>query len=253
MIFQTFVICEKEIRSMLHDPTEILVRLLRPVLWLLLFGNVFRALSLRGISPGLDYQQYILPGVLVNAVLVMAVAHGITLRWEADVGILSRMLVAPVWRISIVLGKALSSVAKALLETSVIMIFAIIIQIKFSYDWAALLLSCVFVSIFVVGIASLGMALAILLRSREAYIGVIGLISTPSFFASNSLYGLDQMPSWLRALAVVNPVTYVVDAIRRVLIFHSFDAIPIAQDTATALLFSSAMLIFTVTIFHRMR
>lgn len=253
MIGPTFAICEKEIRSMLHDPTEILVRLFRPVLWLLVFGNVFRALSLRGISPGLDYQQFILPGVLVNAVLVMAVAHGITLRWEADIGILSRMLVAPIWRTSIVLGKALSSVAKALLESGVILVFAVIIQIKFSYDWVALLLSGVFVSIFVVGIASLGMALAILLRSREAYIGVIGLIATPSFFASNSLYGLDQMPSWLRALALVNPVTYVVDAIRRVLIFHSFDAVPVIQDTATTLLFSSAVLIFTVALFKRMR
>jgi len=218
------------------------------MLWLLLFGSVIK---MPGMTSGVDYKQFMLPGILIHTVLVTAIGHGITLKWEADVGILSRMLVAPIRRTSIVLGKALSSVAKTYMEVGVFLVLAWILGIQFHSDIFTLSFTAAVVAIFVIGISSLGMALAILLRTREAYTGVVGLVATPSLFASNSLYSLNQMPQWLRTIASVNPVTYAVDSIRRILTYGSFEATPILTDLLVTVLFSAAILACTVVVFRR--
>ncbi len=252
MFGKALVICEKEIRSLRHNPSERLFRLIRPMLWLLLFGSVLKVSRLASnIPPGLNYQQFMLPGILVNAVLVTSMSYGITLKWESDLGILSRMLVAPVRRVSIVLGKALSCVARAFVDVTVFLLLAWIIQIRFSSNIPALLSSWVVIVVFVIGISSLGMTLAMLMKSREAYTGIVSLIATPSLFASNSLYTIDQMPGWLRIVALVNPITYTVDFIRRLLIFQTFDFAPLLLDFGIVVVFSAILLSVAVVLFQR--
>ena len=248
MFGQTMAIFEKELRSMVHNPTERIVRLIRPIFWLLLFGSVFRLTS---VAPGINYQQFMLPGILINAIVVTALSHGITLKWESDLGILSRLLAAPVARTSIVLGKALSCVVKGFIEGAIFLAFAWVIQIKFYVDISAILLSAGILAIFVIGVASLGMTLAIVLKTREAYVGIVGLIATPSLFASNSLYNFNQMPNWLRVISEINPVTYAVDSIRRLLVYQSFDPSPLLFDAVILGFFSLTMLVVTALIFGR--
>ena len=248
MFGETIAIFEKELRTMIHNPVDRVARLIRPMFWLLLFGSVIK---LTNIAPGINYQQFMLPGILINAIVVTAVSHGITLKWEYDLGILSRLLVAPVSRTAIVLGKALSCVVKALIEGTIFLILAWVLGIKFYPGFLTALLSAGIVGVFVIGVASFGMVLAILLKSREAYVGIVGLIATPALFASNSLYNFDQMPSWLQILAEINPVTYAVDSIRRLLIYQTFDYAPLVIDVAVLVFFSLVMLAFTALIFGR--
>jgi len=247
MLRETLVICEKELRSMSHSPTDRILRLIRPMIWLILFGSVFKLQNVTGVN----YQQFMLPGILVNTLVVSAISHGITLKWESDLGILSRLLAAPVARTAIVLGKALSSVAKASIEGILFLIFAWFLQIKFYPEVTSSLLSAVVLSVFVIGVSSWGMILAILLKSKEAYTGVVGLIATPSLFASNSLYNLNQMPQWLQFVAELNPATYAVDSIRRLLIYRSMDPGSLAIDVAVLLFFSACSVIFTALVFSR--
>jgi len=248
MFSETVAIFEKELRTTVHNPTERIVRLIRPMLWLLLFGSVIKLVS---IAPGINYQQFMLPGILINAIVVTAMSHGMTLKWEFDLGILNRMLAAPVARTAIVLGKALSCVVKGLIEGTIFLILAWVIQIKFYPEVLTVLLSAGILTIFVIGVASFGMMLAIVLKSREAYVGIVGLVATPSLFASNSLYNLNQMPRWLQILAEVNPVTYAVDFIRRLLIYQAFDSLPLLLDTAVLAFFSLIMLMLAALVFSR--
>jgi len=238
---------------MMHNPGDRLFQLFKPMIWLVLFGSAGGALvSLSGIASGLNYQQFMLPGILLNTVLVTSMGYGINLKWESEIGILSRILVAPVSRLSIVVGKALSSVLSSLLESAVFLILASVIQVKFSHDVLALSVSVLVIILYSIGAASLGMIFAILLRSREAYTGVVGMVSFPSLFASNSLFSLNQMPLWLRIMARLNPVTYGVDSIRRLLIYRSLDPVPLLTDILVVLVTSLLVLAIAVVLFRRL-
>jgi ABC-2 type transport system permease protein len=253
MFSETLAICEKELRSIRHNPTDRLLRLVRPLLWLVLFGSVGASLfKLTGAAAKFGYQQFILPGIMINAVLATAVNYGIVLKWEADLGILSRMLVAPIRRGAIVLGKALASVVSSFVEIAILLGAAMILKVGFGENLVGSLLSAVVIVIFVIGAASLGMLLAILLRSKEAYVGIAALIPGPALFASNSLYNLDQMPTWLRLISLANPVTYAVDLIRRTLLYGNFEPFPLITDMFAVLLFSGLVLCLTSWLFQRM-
>jgi len=248
MFGETTAIFEKELRTMVHSPGDRIARLIRPMFWLLLFGSVVK---LGNIGGNINYQQFMLPGILINAIVVTAVSHGITMKWEYDVGILSRLLVAPVARTAIVLGKALSCVVKALIEGTIFLVLAWLLQIRFYPNISGVLVSAGILGIFVIGTSSFGMTLALAIKSREAYTGIVGLIATPALFASNSLYSFDQMPMWLQIVAQVNPVTYAVDSVRRLLIYQTFDPIPLLLDTAILAIFSVCMLTLAAVVYAR--
>jgi len=250
---EALVICEKELRSLMHNPTDKLIRLARPLLWLILFGSVGAGLfKLTGQASKVGYQEFMLPGIMINTVLASAINYGITLKWESDLGILSRLLVAPIRRLSIVFGKALASVVSGFIEAAVLLVLAWIIRIGFAANLLGSVLSTIVLAIFIVGSASLGMMLAVILRSREAFTGIAALIAGPSLFASNSLYNLNQMPIWLRIIALINPVTYAVDFIRQTLVYEVFDPVTLAVDFFVVVLFTIVVLLATSLLFQRM-
>jgi len=253
MFGEALVICEKELRSIRHNPADRLMSLFRPLLFLFVFGSVGATLfKLTGQAARLNYQQFMLPGILVNAVLATAINYGITLKWEYDLGILSRILVAPIDRWAIVLGKALASVVSAFVETAVLLTLALLIKIGFAQNVLGALMSGIVLATFVIGAASLGMMLAIILQSKEAFTGIAGLVIGPSLFASNTLYNLDQMPTWLRLISLSNPVTYAVDFIRRTLVYQVFEPTALLTDFFAVMLFTLTMLIMTSALFQRL-
>ena len=108
---QTLAVAEADIRKLIHDPVELLTRMVQPVLWLLIFGQVFtrtRAIPTGGIS----YLDFMTPGVLAQSVLFGAIFYGISLIWERDLGIVHKFLVSPAARSSLVLGRAISSTVR---------------------------------------------------------------------------------------------------------------------------------------------
>jgi len=248
---EILAICEKELRSVKHNPWDRLLHLVRPMIWLVLFGSAGAAIIRFSAPAGASYEQFMLPGILLNTVLLTSVAYGINLKWELDLGSLSRMLVAPISRFSIVVGKALSPAFSSLFESLVFLIFASLIEVNFSHNVFALLLSASMIVLFSIGTASLGMILAVLLKSREAYTGVAGLVSLPSLFASNSLFSLNQMPVWMQVLARINPVTYGVDFVRQVLVYGSFDLLVLLKDLLIVVASTLILLTFAVALFQR--
>jgi len=112
---QTLAVAEADVRKLIHDPVELLTRMVQPVLWLLIFGQVFtrtRAIPTGGIS----YLDFMTPGVLAQSVLFGAIFYGISLIWERDLGIVHKFLVSPAARSSLVLGRAISSTVRSLCQ-----------------------------------------------------------------------------------------------------------------------------------------
>lgn len=243
------VITELELRKIRHDQTQIWLRIIQPALWLTIFGVTFS--KIRAIPPeslgNLTYLQFITAGVLAQSVLFVAIFYGITVVWERDLGLLNKLLSTPAPRSAIVLGKALSAGVRGIFQAIAILILALIMRIEIILNPLSVLSVFVLVVLLGMSVSSLSMALASFFRSRERMMGVGQAITMPLFFASNAIYPLSMMPSWLKPIATVNPLSYVVDAIRALLGTGNLSSIPVdilAIVIATIVLLALASLSF---------
>ena len=210
-------ITELELRKIRHDQSQIWLRLIQPVLWLTVFGVTFSAI--RVIPTGeYSYLQFLAPGILAQSVIFTAIFYGINVVWERDLGLLNKLLSTPAPRSSIVLGKALAGGARGTFQALGILLIVLIIGIDIIVTPLSII--GMFVIIILCGIcfSSMSMALASVFRTRERMMGVGQAITMPLFFASSAIYPVSIMPGWLQAIAVVNPLSYVVDALRSLLV-----------------------------------
>jgi ABC-2 type transport system permease protein len=216
-ISSALVLTEVELRKLRHDSTQVWVRLIQPTLWLLVFGS---ALSKVRLIPTGDYSylQYLTPGVLAQSVIFVAIFYGINVVWERDLGQLNKLLSTPASRSAIVLGKAFSAGVRGIFQAIAILILALIMRVHLDLSPLHILGVFVIVVLFGMAFASLSMALASVFRSRERMMGIGQAITMPLFFASNAIYPASIMPLWLQGLIKVNPLSYVVDGLRGLLL-----------------------------------
>jgi ABC-2 type transport system permease protein len=248
-VSSAFTIAEMEARKLRHDSTELWMRTVQPALWLLIFGEVFNAI--RGLAPGgFSYIQYIAPGVLAQSVLFIAIFYGITIVWERDVGLLTKLLSTPSPRISVVVGKALAAGVRGIFQGIMIFALALIIGVNLRFDpldmAGVLLVSVLFAMCF----ASLSMTLASFLKTRDRMMGIGQVITMPLFFASNAIYPISLMPAWLQTISVYNPLSYVVDAMRAMLLTGDYSGLPV--DILVLLGFTAAFILSSSVLLKRL-
>jgi ABC-2 type transport system permease protein len=210
-------ITELELRKIRHDQSQIWMRLIQPILWLTVFGVTFS--TIRVIPTGdYTYLQFLTPGILAQSVIFVAIFYGINVVWERDLGLLNKLMSTPAPRSSIVLGKSLAGGLRGTFQALGILIIALIIGIDIILTPLSII--GMFVIIILCGIcfSSMSMALASLFRTRERMMGVGQAITMPLFFASSAIYPVSIMPGWLQVIAVANPLSYVVDALRSLLV-----------------------------------
>ena len=214
---KALVITELEARKLRHDPSELLTRAIQPALWLLIFGVVLS--QVHAIPTGdLPYLDFLTPGILAQSVLFISIFYGISIVWERDLGIVQKFLASPTPRTAIVAGKALSAGLRGLSQALIVYILALAIGVKMNFDPLTLVL-VVFVVILGAAIfATLSLIIACLVKTRDRFMGIGQMITMPLFFASNAIYPVSLMPDWLKVIAYCNPLTYVVDALRGLMI-----------------------------------
>jgi len=214
---KTVSIGEMEVRKLRHDPTELITRAVQPALWLLVFGEVLS--SVRVIPTGnLPYIAFMAPGILAQSVLFIAIFYGIAVIWERDLGITHKFLVSPTPRQALVLGKALSAGVRALSQLAIV--YALTLMVGVSINWNPLNLVLVMVAVILASalFSTFSLIIASLVKTRERFMGIGQILTMPLFFASNAIYPISMMPSWLQAISQVNPLTYEVDALRGLMI-----------------------------------
>jgi ABC-2 type transport system permease protein len=244
-----FTIAEMEARKLRHDSTELWMRAVQPALWLLVFGEVFN--TIRGLAPGgFSYIQYIAPGVLAQSVLFIAIFYGITIVWERDVGLLTKLLSTPSPRISVVVGKALAAGVRGIFQGVMIFALDLIIGVNLRFDLldvaGVLLVSVLFSMCF----ASLSMTLASFLKTRDRMMGIGQVITMPLFFASNAIYPISLMPAWLQTISVYNPLSYVVDGMRAMLLTGDYAGLPV--DMVVLLAFTTVFILTASALLKRL-
>jgi ABC-2 type transport system permease protein len=226
---QTMAVAEADLRKLVHDPIELFTRMIQPVLWLLIFGQVFN--RARAIPTGnISYLDFITPGILAQSVLFGAIFYGISLIFERDLGIVQKFLVSPAPRSTLVLGRAISSTARSLCQMIFVYALAFLLHVQLRFgilEMAGVVLAVMLGSAI---FSTFSLIIACLVKSRERFMGIGQVLTMPLFFASNAIYPLVLMPSWLRAVSRFNPLTYQVDALRTLMIVGGASSFGIGRD-----------------------
>jgi ABC-2 type transport system permease protein len=232
---QTAAVAESDIRKLIHDPVELLTRMVQPVLWLVVFGQVFartRAIP----TGGLRYLDFMAPGVLAQSVLFGAIFYGISLIWERDLGVVHKFLVSPAPRTALVLGRAVSSAIRGLCQALVVYLLAFLLGVELRLQGHAIAGVIAVVGLGAATFSTFSLIAACIVKSRERFMGIGQVLTMPLFFASNAIYPLSMMPAWLRALSSVNPLTYQVDALRYLMVQEGHLEFGLAFDFGVQLL-----------------
>jgi len=239
---KTFVITEFELRKLRHDFTELITRALQPALWLLIFGQVF-ARSGAMHTGNVPYLDFIAPGILAQSVLFVAIFYGINVIWERDLGIVQKFLVSPTPRAALVLGKGFSAGIRSLSQTLIIYSLSLFLGVKLNWSPLALLNVVVLVVLAATLFSTFSLIIACIVKTRERFMGVGQVLTMPLFFASNAIYPTSIMPDWLKIVSHLNPLTYIVDALRTFMLANSVSTFGLGHDYAVILL-TTGILVF---------
>jgi ABC-2 type transport system permease protein len=207
-------ICRREFIRFFRVRSRWLDALARPLLWLLVVGNGLNAIVRpQGTH---SYLQTIFPGIIAMTILYSGIFSSATIVWDREFGFLREMLVAPISRRAIVLGKVVAGTLISVLEAGVVLLLTPVLGLTVTAgQGVALLLAVVIVSFCV---TSLGVLLSASVRTFDGYNLVMNFLVTPLFLLSGAMYPVTSMPLLLRQVSVCNPVTYCVDVFKHVLL-----------------------------------
>jgi ABC-2 type transport system permease protein len=206
-----------ELQKLRHDRTELFTRMVQPALWLLIFGQTFSHLHV--INTGsVSYLSFLAPGIIAQSALFISIFYGIQIVWDRDAGILAKLMVTPAPASALIAGKAFAAGIRSVAQVIGVLVIAFLMGVELTANPLRILAAMGVVVLGSAFFACLSMTLAGLVRNRDRLMGIGQAITMPLFFASNALYPVDIMPTWLRWLSAVNPLSYEVNALRGLLI-----------------------------------
>jgi ABC-2 type transport system permease protein len=219
------VVWQRELIRFVSDRARIFTALLQPVLFLFVLGTGLSALASGG-SGGVNLRTFMFPGVLSMALLFTAAFSAGSIVWDREFGFLREMLVAPVRRGAIVIGKCLGGTTVAAGQGVVFLTLAGLVDVPYSPVLMITLVAELLLLAFT--LTAFGLMAAARIRSMQSFMAIVQMFLLPMFFLSGALYPLSNLPTWLRALTRIDPLTYAVDPMRRAVFAHL--AIPAAAQ-----------------------
>jgi ABC-2 type transport system permease protein len=209
--------CLVELQKLRHDRSELLTRMIQPVLWLVVFGQTFT--RLRAIPSGnVPYLDFLSAGIIAQSALFVSIFYGIQIIWERDAGVLTKLMVTPTPRAALVTGKAFAAGIRSLAQALAILVVSLLLGVRFTANPLKLLGVLVVVLLGAAFFCCLSVTIAGLVLKRDRLMGIGQAIMMPLFFASNALYPVAVMPGWLQGISRVNPLSYEVSALRGLLL-----------------------------------
>jgi len=201
-----------------REKSQLYGSLTRPVLWLFILGLGLRG-GYRGIG-NVNYTQFIFPGIVAMTSIFTSIQSAISIIWDREFGFLKEILVAPVPRTSIVIGKGLAGTTLSLIQGCIILLLAPLVKVRLSaVNIFPLILVIALMSFALTGI---GIVIAAKMTSFQGFGTIMNFVIMPLWFLSGALYPLQGLPWWLNLLVRVNPLTYGVDMVRRLVLGFSY-------------------------------
>jgi ABC-2 type transport system permease protein len=205
----------RETKRFVRDRARVIISFVQPLLWLVVFAAGFGA---RLIIPGIDYQQYLFPGIIGQTLLFTSMFMGISVIWDKEFGFMKEILVSPVSRFTIFMGKMLGDSSAALLQGIIVFAFGFILGIPFNP--LTLFAALPIMLLLTFGLVSVGLILASFMGSLENFGAIQTFINLPLFFLSGALFPISGAgtPEWLQVASAFDPLTYGIDALRTVIL-----------------------------------
>lgn len=221
-----YIIWYRDILRFRRDRARLVASLAQPLLYLVIFGTgLSSALAgagggIGGSAPGgLSYTQFIFPGIIGMAVLFSAIFGAMSIVWDREFGFLKEVLVAPIDRSAVAIGKALGGATQAMLQGLVLLVLAPLIGIDLTVGMVLALIPLTFVLAF--SLSSLGVAIASRMKSMQGFQMIMTFLMMPMFFLSGALFPLQGLPAWMDVLTRLDPAAYGIDPLRRVVLSTS--------------------------------
>jgi len=235
----------RDLRRASRDRRRAAAEIVRPAMFLLLLGQGLKASGAQ--APGIDYQQFMFAGVLALTITFAALVQGVTILWDREFGFLKEVLVAPISRATIVVGKIVAGATVSVAYGALTLVFAPVVSVRLTVGSVVSLLA-VFM-LLAVAITALGMILAMIMKTLEGFSVVFSFVNLPLTFLSGGMFPMDGVPTWMTRLIHANPVTYGVDLMRHALGQPtSFDAV---TDVAVGVAFAGVMITLVMVLFRR--
>ena len=220
------VLWSREMKRFVRARSRLVGTLVMPLFLYLFLGAGLRGATIPGGAEGVAYQDFLLPGILSMSVLFSSTFAGISVLWDREFGFLKEIMVAPVSRLSIVLGRIAGGMTTSLLQVVIILVVALLTGFR---PAAPLVLSALAIVLLTsVAFIALGLAFASNMRDLQGFNLVMSLVIFPIFLLSGALFPLDSSATLLRWLSYFDPLTYSVDGLRACLLDHS--TFPLSLD-----------------------
>ncbi|BFI76725.1 ABC transporter permease [Sulfurisphaera ohwakuensis] len=241
-----WTLTSRELKKWYKAPVILLLSIIQPIFWIALFGKAMNLGSIfTGTSinlPGVtipktiidqigqeilkqtfgttDYFSFLAAGMLSFIVLFTSMQSGMSIVWDRRLGVLDRLLTTPVPRGNIIIAKVLNSVIRSLVQATIVLVVAVLLGMTFAPGINALDFLGVYAALFLMsfGLSSLFLMLALRATDWQSQMAIMNLLNLPLLFTSNAFYPIKSMPSWLKPIAYVNPLTYSNGAIRGLLL-----------------------------------
>jgi ABC-2 type transport system permease protein len=219
------IVWRRDLIRFANDRVRIAATLVQPLLFLFVLGSGLQQLSSAG-THGVNLKTFIYPGILCIAVMFTAMFSAASIVWDREFGFLREMMVAPVRRSSIVIGKCLGGATVASTQGVIMILLAPLVGVPYS--------PALIVGIFVLqlllafAITAFGVMIAVRIKQMQSFFGVMQMIIMPMFFVSGALFSVASLPAWLAVLNRLDPLTYAVDPMRQ-LVFNHIHISPAAR------------------------
>ena len=243
-----YVLWMRELKRFWRAKSRVVGSLAMPLFFLALLGLGFRRMPIPGLAGDVDYIQFLVPGIIGMNILFSSTFGGLSVLWDREFGFLKEIMVAPVSRVSIVLGRIAGGATTALIQAVFILGISYTLGFKIVHI-SSIFLAIVFMVLTAITFLGLGLVFASKMRDIQGFSIVMNFVIFPLFFLSGALFPLENFPVWLRYISKIDPLTYGVDGLRAA--FIGVSSFSIFSNLIFMVMFSSVMILLGAYFFEK--
>jgi ABC-2 type transport system permease protein len=256
MVSDVYYVCLRDLKHYIKQRVRIIATLMRPIVWLVLIGNLMSGLTSHPFTQKLlqapSYLDFMAPGVMVMTTMFTGLFAGVRVVWDRRLGILQKMLSTPLSRSAIPLGKVAAAVVQGNIQVLIVILTALVMGVSFKTGLAGIAFILIFVSLFCIIMASISISLSVNIRNMETFFAVMNFLTMPLVLTSKAMFPVEAMPAWLKLIAEWNPISYAVIPLR-VLVTKGWEWAVIWQSLLILSLFVLLFLATAIFFFKRAR
>jgi len=236
----------REVKVYFREHSRMLSSIFSPLLWLFVFGKGLGAsVSIQGVA----YDTFIYPGIIAMSTLFSSLFFGVYIVWDKKVDFLKEVLVSPLSRTVIFLGKVLGGTTDAMIQVTILLLIAPLLGIPLTIQ--GLVLSYLAAILLAIGIVSIGLIIGSVMESPEGFGLIVTFVAYPLFFFSGALFPTENVPVWLKPFVMIDPVSYGVDALRQITLGTGQN--PLLFNLGFLTVFAAVMVYIGTIAFDRMK